>query len=738
MTLAVIAKNEAENVKQLTESVKGLFDQYVLVDTGSTDQTVENAKALGWDVHHFTWINDFAAARNFAFSKATSEFIMWLDLDDVLENQEGFEAFKKDVLNLADYWIAPYHYSSDKNGKPICSFARERLVRRNLNMTWEYPIHEGIKPVSTIAPVRVQATQAWVVRHKRTDEDLKKDRLRNLTVFEDLIKKGPLDARMQYYYGKELFEAGKPLDGLMVLSQAISSRELEVHDRILGMQYACYASIQLGQFEKALELATQGTILAPNRAEFHCIIGDCFVKWGRLIDAVPSYEAAKACKINAPHLSGIIGSVIFHQEDCYTVYPRNNLARIYAHLGEFERAISEARQSAEEFKNEEGKAILEEVQRIHKLAGSYKDAKPCDDIVISCPPVSAYEFDPGIAEKKAMGGSETALIEIAYWLKKHSDRNVIVFNMRNDSQTFEGVEYRPASTLAEYMAKHRPYLHIAWRHTTKITDAPTFVWSHDLMTPGVEALQNYTKVMCLTPFHKRYMQITQGVSSDKIYVTRNGLKAERFAGEMPGKDPYRFVFGSSPDRGLDRCIRVLDKVREKYPQVTLHIHYGFEHFYKTGNQDLIRLADLLKQMIAERSEWITYHGATQQAELMESYKKSAYVCQPSDWIETSCISAMEFLACGVYPIFRKVGGVADTLAEAQKAGMATLVDSDCITELQYQLYVDATLKALDEKAFERVKIDPSALSWEKVALEWLRDLPKLAQDEEGALIGAAG
>ena len=726
IALACIMKNEEENLPRFMASVKDCFDEIIITDTGSTDKSVEVAKSLGATVNHFKWINDFAAARNASFSTVETDYVMWLDLDDVLDSRDGFIAFRDNVMGLCDYWIATYHYSTDANGKPNCSFARERVFRTDKGFSWKYFVHEGVIPVSPFGPVKMDYTPVWAVRHMRTEADLVKDRSRNLNLF---ASHKDLDARMLYYYGKELFEAARPEDAITKLGEALAQPNLEMHDRILAMQYYCYASIQVGKFDKALEMGTQGTLLVPNRAEFHTIVGDAFIKMGKMHEAIPFYSAAKACQAQ-PNAGP---AVIFHTEDLYTSYPRNQLARIYANSGDFERSEKEAVESSEQFKSEEGKLILNEVRRLKSLSTGFKNAKPCDDIVIACPPHAPYLWDGEIYKQKAMGGSETAAIEMAQWLHKLSGRPVKVFNARETAKTVEGVEYLPASILAEYMSVHRPWVCINWRHNFKVTDAPTFVWAHDLKTSGVENHANFIKMFCLTPFHKRYAMGTQGVPEDKIYVTRNGINPERFRDGskisvnpyMHMKDPYKFVYGSSPDRGLDRAMRVLDKVRERYPDVTLHVHYGIEHLHKYGLADL---AVKIKEMMDERP-WVKYHGATEQNALMKSYKEAAYCVQPSDWIETSMISAMELVACGVYPIMRRLGGVTDTLAYAESNGMATLVDDDCITETQYAKYIEATIEAIENERYLDVCIDPDTISWESVAKEWLRDLPSLIEPE---------
>ena len=70
------------------ESVRGVFDEIVVVDTGSVDRTAEIAREFGAKVFDFAWVDDFAAARNAALARATGDYAFWLDADDVVEPPE--------------------------------------------------------------------------------------------------------------------------------------------------------------------------------------------------------------------------------------------------------------------------------------------------------------------------------------------------------------------------------------------------------------------------------------------------------------------------------------------------------------------------------------------------------------------------------------------------------------------------------------------------------------------------
>ena len=88
VSLTMIVRNEQDHLAKCLESVRGLFDEIIIVDTGSTDRTKEIAREFGAKVFDFVWIDDFAAARNEALSHATGDYAFWLDADDVVEPAE--------------------------------------------------------------------------------------------------------------------------------------------------------------------------------------------------------------------------------------------------------------------------------------------------------------------------------------------------------------------------------------------------------------------------------------------------------------------------------------------------------------------------------------------------------------------------------------------------------------------------------------------------------------------------
>lgn len=733
LALCLIVKNEVKNLPVLMASVKDCFDEIHITDTGSEDGTIElitqwhhkNANPANTDIylHGFKWVNDFSAARNYSFSHPETDYLMWLDADDVLNGRENFIAFRDVAMSSANVWMATYRYALDPSGKSLCSFARERVINRKIRHEWKYFVHEGLMVFKDDgSPMEADYASSWTVDHMRTEEDLKKDARRNLSLFE--TRKDSLDSRMQYYYGKELFENKQAKEGYEWLMKAVQSQDLAIHDRILGIQYAAQAAIQCDQYEVAVQLCHQGLQLTPNRAEFYCLIADSYLKKKELINAVPFLHAARNCTTYGNDAK-IVGPVFAH-EDAYGHYPSNQLSRVYLHLGDTDRALRTARETQERFKSKESEALLSEMTKsLEALTPSVSALSTSEDIWITCHPEGFYEWDEEIAKERGIGGSETAVVEMAREIHIQTGRKVMVFNNRQTMRDCNGVVYLPASEISKFSSTVLPSVHIAWRHNMRLTPARTFVWCHDLGFPGIENHQNYEKVFALSNFHKEYLRGMYGVPNDRIWVTRNGIKASRHeeAGSqlvLKGtfeKDKGKVVFVSSPDRGLKEAMLVMDQVRLEMPEATLHAYYGFDNLLKAGRRDIVKE---LEAMILDRP-WVNYHGNIQQDALRDELRRAEVWLYPTWFKETFCISALEAVLCRVYPVVRKLGALPDTLAGLS----CDLIDLPCETKEQRAVYAERVVMAIKEEKWQGISYEttnPHKLSWASVASDWIEYL----------------
>lgn len=144
LSLCMIVRDCGDDLDKCLKSCYNIFDEIIIVDTGSKDNTKDVAYRYTNNVFDFAWIDDFAAARNFSFSKATSKYIMWLDSDDHItpQNYDKLLALKNKELSKsrATSYVLRYNYG------PSTRQWRRRIVVNTPNTKWLYPIHEIIDP----------------------------------------------------------------------------------------------------------------------------------------------------------------------------------------------------------------------------------------------------------------------------------------------------------------------------------------------------------------------------------------------------------------------------------------------------------------------------------------------------------------------------------------------------------------------------------------------------------------
>jgi glycosyltransferase involved in cell wall biosynthesis len=168
VSLTVIARDEEKNLPKCLESVRGIFDEIVVVDTGSVDRTREVAREFGAKVFEFAWVDDFAAARNAALGHATGDCVFWLDADDVIEpDQREKLRVLLDRLRKGEEAAYVVRCACDpgadgSGGETVVDHIRLFPLRPDVR--WTYRVHEQILPALRRAGIPVRWTDL-VVRH---------------------------------------------------------------------------------------------------------------------------------------------------------------------------------------------------------------------------------------------------------------------------------------------------------------------------------------------------------------------------------------------------------------------------------------------------------------------------------------------------------------------------------------------------------------------------------------------
>jgi glycosyltransferase involved in cell wall biosynthesis len=209
----------------------------------------------------------------------------------------------------------------------------------------------------------------------------------------------------------------------------------------------------------------------------------------------------------------------------------------------------------------------------------------------------------------------------------------------------------------------------------------------------------------------------QRVPYDKIQVLRNGVDISLF---KPGveKNPNKVIFSSSPDRGLERAIEIVKRARSKYPDLELHAFYGTGNMRKMG---MTEEADRADKAMADNS-FVKFHGFVPKRDLIKHFQESVCWIYCADFIETSCITAMEAMLSGCYPLVRNMGALRDTLSEAVEKDCCTILDQDGRTDEDFAVWSDELCSILADKKWEKIDISAENYSWSKVAGEFIEAL----------------
>jgi GT2 family glycosyltransferase/predicted Zn-dependent protease len=278
-SLCMIVKDEETNLPVCLDSVAGLFEEIIVVDTGSTDRTKEIAAGFGARVFDFPWCDSFAAARNECLRHATGEWIFWVDADDRLDehNRQKLERLLAGASNGINS-VLPSGENVAYSMKCLCLpdpvsgtatvVDHIRLFRNHPEIRWKYRVHEQILP----AVRRLKGTVRWsevVIHHVGyQDPALRRRKLeRDLRLLQLEDADNPSDPFTLFNLGSVFQELGHPTEALGFLRGSLerSHPSDSIVRKLFALIVQCHR--QLGQGAEALAACRSGREHYPEDAE---------------------------------------------------------------------------------------------------------------------------------------------------------------------------------------------------------------------------------------------------------------------------------------------------------------------------------------------------------------------------------------------------------------------------------------------------------------------------------------
>jgi len=326
LTLCLIVKDEEKRLTTCLHSFSGLYSHLVIVDTGSTDATKEIAKEWKADVYDFNWINDFAAARNFALSKVTTPWVMVVDADDLIneENKKLLQQALEKVTEGTNGIFLPYVYSTVKKEAGFTTYL-PRIWKVALGYQYTLPIHEylDIPKVDITKFIRLP----YQIIHSKTPEAFTKSIERNLAILKAAVKKSPQQHRLLFYLGRDNKSAGNFQEALHWYAKFVQLPDAskdEVNRAYLGMG-ECY--IKINDLRSAKAAYHQAMQANPNFIEAYLQLGDLALQARHYKKAVCYYLEATKKQVPQTH--------VFVNMQLYNGYAQKKLCEALTHIKEF-------------------------------------------------------------------------------------------------------------------------------------------------------------------------------------------------------------------------------------------------------------------------------------------------------------------------------------------------------------------------------------------------------------------
>jgi len=226
LSLAMMVKNEEEFLEDALRSAQGFCDELVVVDTGSTDRTVQIAQDLGAKVSHFPWCDDFSAARNETLRQASGKWVAILDADERFVGTQPHRIrpllspgpnypFQALMLNVTNTRL---------DGSPISSFFSVRIFPRDPRLGYTGRVHNRFGALMEGAP-KVEASRYadLGIVHLGYDPEIYKARqkaARSLPLIEATVREEPDNHQQRFYLGREYMMLGRQDEAVAALTLA--------------------------------------------------------------------------------------------------------------------------------------------------------------------------------------------------------------------------------------------------------------------------------------------------------------------------------------------------------------------------------------------------------------------------------------------------------------------------------------------------------------------------------------
>jgi len=290
ISACMIVKNEEELLPVCLESIRDWVDEIIIVDTGSTDRTVEIAQSYGAQVFHQEWTGDFSLHRNQSIERATKDWIFIIDADEEFD-PSGLPPLRQ-ALTQGEYPLLMMNvFNVDKNTRRVSSHLPSiRFFRRRTGIRYDGIVHNQLKYHADDKILKVEAS-LWHYGYDLSKEKMRRKFERTRTLLEKQLRENPAYAFAHFnlaqlyrsidydtddqVHEKALYHARKVME--------LAPPQKTIH--LMAHHQAAAASFRLGNLNNAEDYCLKALALKPDYIDPMLLLGHIYVNMSRFDDA---------------------------------------------------------------------------------------------------------------------------------------------------------------------------------------------------------------------------------------------------------------------------------------------------------------------------------------------------------------------------------------------------------------------------------------------------------------------
>ena len=267
ISLCMIVKNEENYLPGCLNSIKDVVDEIIIVDTGSTDKTIEIAKSFGAKIYYFEWNNNFSEARNESLKYATKDWILIMDADDKFcsEDINQFKTLLNTALDTdAVYYFETLNYcGSSIENNTITVNLNPRLFKNNHGFHYEGEVHNQL--INSAYEFKSLCDSIRIYHYGYLDKNIvsKDKRTRNISLLEEQIRKDSTNKYAYFNLGNEYFALGDIKKALDYYYKSYENFDFHVGYSSVLLARIVISHYAIGEYDKALEISDIGIKYFP-------------------------------------------------------------------------------------------------------------------------------------------------------------------------------------------------------------------------------------------------------------------------------------------------------------------------------------------------------------------------------------------------------------------------------------------------------------------------------------------